>query len=80
MTKYLVYDTEAEAETAQSTIAASIGLPITGRNAATGALEPNKTITDRWANPQETATGKWVIPSNDGTGVDWDSAWDFPEE
>ena len=80
MTKYLVFNTEAEAEVAQAATATAMGLPIVGVNAKTGNAEPNKQQTTRWAEPCHVATGKWIIPSNDGSGVDWDSAWDFPEE
>ena len=63
MAKYYVFDDEATANGAQDYICLVAQVPIVGRNAKTGQLEPNKAKTERWAIPQQRATdGKWVFP------------------
>jgi len=74
--KYLVFETEVEAEAAQATIFTTMqplvetcnGVPLT---------PPPPPVTQRWAIPQQILDGRWVIPSPDDEGVEYDAAW-FP--
>lgn len=73
--RWLIYDTQSEAEAADAAISAAMGLPRPGVNAATG--EPDfDVVTSRWAAPQELRDGRWTIPSPDEAGVELpDDAW-----
>jgi hypothetical protein len=62
MAKYYVFDDEQTAIDAEAYICQVAGVPIVGRNAKTGKLEPNKAKTERWAIPQQRLDGKWVFP------------------
>jgi hypothetical protein len=75
MSKYYVFDDEATADGAQAYICAVAQTPITGRNAKTGKLEPNKAKTERWAVPQQRLDGKWVFPI-----IPYEIAITFPPE
>jgi len=59
---YYVFDDETTAIDAEAYICTIAQVPIVGRNAKTGQLEPNKAKTERWATPQERLDGKWVFP------------------
>ena len=67
--KYQVFDTEAEAISAEKAISDGMGYSKPGVNAATGAVVP-EAVTSRWAIPVQIANGKWVFASPDDTGVD----------
>ena len=77
--KYRIFDTEAEANAAESQIAADIGCIKIGVNAKTGLPAPEAQTTERWAIPQQIADGRWVFPSPDDTGVEADADW-WPQE
>lgn len=81
MTKYLVFETEAEAITAEADISQAMGLAKPGVNAATGEIVPDA-LTIRWAVPMQIADGRWVIPSQTYAGeeaaADWWPAPDMP--
>jgi len=62
MSKYYVFDDEATANGAQDYICLVAQVPIVGKNAKTGQLEPNKAKTERWAIPEQRVDGKWVFP------------------
>ena len=62
MSKYYVFETEELAIGAEAYICQIAQTPITGKNAKTGKLEPNKAKTERWAIPQQRLDGKWVFP------------------
>jgi hypothetical protein len=72
--KYLVFDTEAEAEAAQALIFSSMAVAET-RNGQP-VLEP---VTTRWDIPRELADGRFVVISHDGTGTEWQAEWVLPE-
>jgi len=78
--KYLVFNTEAEAFTAEALIAEEIGCVVIGVNAATGLPDPTAQMTEQWAIPQQIVDGRWVFPSHDGTGVDPSPDWWPPVE
>ena len=59
--KYLVYDTEAEAISAEAAITESKGF--TGN------------VTSRWATPQQRLDGKWVFQSPNDEGVEYEPSW-----
>ena len=76
--KYRIFDTEAEAITAEAQVAQAIGCIKIGVNAKTGQPVPDKQVTERWAIPQQITDGRWVFPSPDDTGVEAESGW-WPE-
>lgn len=76
--KYRVFDTEAEAITAEAQVAADIGCIKVGVNAKTGQPAPEAQVTERWAIPQQITDGRWVFPSPDDTGVESEPGW-WPE-
>jgi hypothetical protein len=63
MPDWYLFDTQQQAEAADSEISALMGCPIDGVNAATGAVDPDAQ-TARWAEPREAVEG-WVIPVPD---------------
>lgn len=73
--KYRVFDTEAEAITAEAQIAQAIGCVRVGLNAKTGQPAPDAQVTERWAIPQQITDGHWVFQSPDDTGVDVGADW-----
>jgi hypothetical protein len=73
--KYRVFNTEAEALTAEAQIANNMGYSKIGTNAATGLPDPSAQVTERWAIPQEIADGRWVFVSPDDVGVEADLGW-----
>lgn len=62
---YQVFDTEAEAITAEAQIREAMGFA--------------GSITSRWAVPVPLSDGRWAIPSTDGTGVAVDHLITPPE-
>lgn len=63
MSEYYVWDTEAEAQAALDYINGTGWFPITGRNAKTGELAPDKQKTTKWADQVlERVDGRWVFP------------------
>jgi hypothetical protein len=85
---FLVFDTQADAQVNEGIICVNIGCDITGRNAHTGELEPDKQKTTCWAEPVQRLDGKWVFQApemkymagvSDHTVEAYDSAW-FPQE
>ena len=77
--KYLVFDTEDEANAAEAQISSSMNYPAYGKNALSHQTVTGVGVTEKWAIPRQTATGLWVFQSPDSNGVEWDSAWNFPE-
>jgi len=72
--KYLVFNTEAEAEAAEAVISQSMGYPQAGVSALSGDAEP-MVITERWAIPRQIVDGRWIIPSPDDQGVEASDDW-----
>ena len=77
--KYLVFNTEQEAEDAEALISAKLGYSKAGINALTGKVEPN-ILTTRWAVPQQTIDGRWVFPSPNDEGEEYQVEWFINEE
>ena len=61
--KYLIYQTEQEAEDAQAEIWEQLKPDAEYRNG-----QPVEPITVRWATPQELTDGRWAIPSHNDEG------------
>ena len=76
--KYRIFDTEAEAITAEAQVAQAIGCIKIGVNAKTGLPAPDAQATERWAILQQITDGRWVFPSLDDTGVEAEPGW-WPE-
>lgn len=74
MTKYLVFETEAEAILAEADISAAMGLSKPGVSAASGEVVPG-VYTTRWAVPMQIADGRWVIPSPTNSGEEMGDDW-----
>jgi hypothetical protein len=64
---WLKFDTEQKCITAEQQIANNMNCPITGKNAASAELEPDKQKTLCWAVPHNTYDNNiyWVIPKPD---------------
>ena len=63
MGEQYVFNTKEQAQAAISEINADPIFPITGRNARTGKLAPDKQKTERWADePKERKDGKFYFP------------------
>ena len=76
--KYRIFNTEAEAITAEAQVAQAIGCIKIGVNAKTGLPAPEAQATERWAIPQQITDGRWVFSSPDDTGVESEPGW-WPE-
>ena len=86
----LVFDTEAEAITAQEQVTTNMTLPQVNSNAASGIAAPGKQQTTAWAEVVKVYNqNKWYIPKPESqymTGVvghtemEHDSSWDQPLE
>ena len=62
MNEYYVWDTEVAAQAALDFINGSGWFPLVGRNAGSGALEPDKQATTSWADAvRERVDGKWIF-------------------
>lgn len=72
--KYRVFNTEAEAITAEAQISTAMGYSKPGVSAATGEVVPN-VLTVRWAVPQQINDGRWVFPSPDDEGIAAEEGW-----
>ena len=84
-TKYL-FTNEVKARQAEARLRELHGMPIVGRNAATGKPAPDKTQTVRWSEPlQRDLDGKWemeaspIVEKSDQQELDRFKA-DFPHE
>jgi len=75
--KFLLFDTQNEALEAEKVIAAALGYPKFGINAASG--EPATFETVRYAVPMQFTTGKWGFKSPDDSGVEAQNSW-FDED
>jgi len=78
--KYRVFDTEQEALDAEAQVALDIGCVKVGVNAKTGAEQPDKQVTERWAIPQQITDGRWVFVSPNDEGVEAADDWWSQEE
>jgi len=70
MKDFYVYDNEQVAKDAELYIRQLGSLPITGVNAKTGEIEPNKQQTTRWANIRKRLDGKFVFPRVPQANID----------